>query len=192
LGGTRPANKTWAAWKTAYHAAHKKRADHLRATGGADYLGQANSAHTTTLNPDLLDSIDNALDNLASAATNKKAILEQLIASDSSLATSNSTLVTNLWPSPGVAAEGGAAAMTQTRRGDLTLQATAGLSATVLDVATPATPAPISRKATSPPPCVTTSWAVSSPTRTGRPTGPPEGLGRTYQLNLSLLRPLIY
>jgi hypothetical protein len=61
-----PANKTWAALKTAYLAAHKKRANRLRATGGANYLGQANSAHATTLNPSLLDSIDNALDNLAS------------------------------------------------------------------------------------------------------------------------------
>ncbi len=87
-----PANKTWAAWKTAYLAAHKKRADRLHATGGADYLGQANSAPTTTLNPGLLDSIDNALNNLASAASNEKAILEQLIASNSSLATSNSNL----------------------------------------------------------------------------------------------------
>jgi hypothetical protein len=87
-----PANKTWAAWKTAYLAAHKKRANCLCATGGADYLGQANSAHTTTLNPSLLDSIDNTLDNLACAASNKKAILEQLIASNSSLATSNSNL----------------------------------------------------------------------------------------------------
>jgi hypothetical protein len=88
-----PANKTWAAWKTAYLAAHKKRANCLRATGGADYLGQANSAHATTLNPGLLDSIDNALNNLTSAATNKKAILlEQLIASNSSLATSSFTL----------------------------------------------------------------------------------------------------
>ncbi len=86
------ANKTWAAWKAAYLAAHKKRANRLRATGGADYLGQANSAHTTTLNPGILDSINNALDNLASAASNKKAILEQLIASNSSLATSNSNL----------------------------------------------------------------------------------------------------
>jgi hypothetical protein len=87
-----PANKTWTAWKTAYLAAHKKRANRLRANGGADYLGQANSAHTTTLNPGLLDSIDNTLDKLASAASNKKAILEQLMASNSSLATSNSTL----------------------------------------------------------------------------------------------------
>jgi hypothetical protein len=87
-----PTDKTWAAWKTVYLAAHKKRANRLHATGGADYMGRANSAHTTTLNPGLLDSIDNALDNLASAASNKKAILEQLIASNSSLATSNSNL----------------------------------------------------------------------------------------------------
>jgi hypothetical protein len=87
-----PADKTWAAWKTAYLAAHKKRANHLCAIGGADYLGKTNSAHATTLNPSLLDSIDNALDNLASAASNKKAVLEQLITYNSSLATSNSTL----------------------------------------------------------------------------------------------------
>ncbi len=87
-----PANKTWAAWKTAYLAAHKKRANCLCATGGADNLGQAYSAHATTLNPGLLDSIGNALDNLTSTATNKKAVLEQLIASNFSLATSNSTL----------------------------------------------------------------------------------------------------
>ncbi len=87
-----PANKTWAAWKTAYLAAHKKRANCLRATGGADYLGRANSTHTTTLNPGLLDSIDKALDNLASAASNEKSILLKLIASNSSLATFNSTL----------------------------------------------------------------------------------------------------
>jgi hypothetical protein len=87
-----PADKTWAAWKTAYLAAHKKRANRLRATGGANYLGQANSAHTTTLNSGLLDSIDNTLNNLASAASNKKAILEQLITSNSLFATSNSNL----------------------------------------------------------------------------------------------------
>ncbi len=87
-----PTNKIWAAWKTAYLAAHKKRANCLRTTGGADNLGRANSAHANKVNPGLLDSIDNALDNLASAATNKKAILEQLIASNSSLATSNLTL----------------------------------------------------------------------------------------------------
>jgi hypothetical protein len=89
-----PVDKTWAACKTAYLAAHKKRAKHICATGEADYLGQANSAHATTLNPSLLNSVDNALDNLPSAASNEKAVLEQLITSNSSLATSNST-VTN-------------------------------------------------------------------------------------------------
>jgi hypothetical protein len=44
-----PADMTWAARKTAYLAAHKKRDNCLRAAGGADYQGQANSAHTTTL-----------------------------------------------------------------------------------------------------------------------------------------------
>jgi hypothetical protein len=87
-----PVNKTWAAWKTAYLAAHKRRANCLRTTRGADYLSRANSAHSTTPSPGLLDSIDNALNNLASAASNKKAILEQLIASNSSLPTSNSNL----------------------------------------------------------------------------------------------------
>jgi hypothetical protein len=87
-----PANKTWAAWKTAYLAAHKKRANRLHATGGADYLSRANSAHSTTLNPGLLDFVNNALNNLASAASKEKAILEQLIASNSSLATSNSNI----------------------------------------------------------------------------------------------------
>jgi hypothetical protein len=193
-----PADKTWAAWKTAYLAAHKKRANHLRATGGANYLGRANSAHATTHNPGLLDSIDNIFNNLASAATNKMAILEQLIASNSSLTTSNSTLkirvkpsVTNSRPSPGAAAGGQVAAMTPTRGGDLTLRATANLTATMLDMATPATPAPTARKVTSPLPCATKSWVAPLPTRTGRPTGPPEAPGRMYQQNLSLLRPLI-
>jgi hypothetical protein len=91
-----PANKTGAAWKTAYLAAQKKRANCLLATGGPDYLGQANSAHITTLNPGLHNSINNALDNLASATSNKNAILKQLIASNSSCATSNSTLTNQI------------------------------------------------------------------------------------------------
>ncbi len=36
-----PADKTWTAWKTAYLAAQKKRANPLHAIRGADYLGQA-------------------------------------------------------------------------------------------------------------------------------------------------------
>jgi hypothetical protein len=178
---------------TAYLAAHKKRANRFHATGGADYLGQANSANTTTLNPGLLNSIDNALDNLTSAAFNEKAFLEQLIASNSSLAASNFTLTNHAKTlHEGAVGEGGVAAMTPTRGGDLTLQATAGLTATTSDMATPATPAPTPRKVTSPPPHATTSWAALPPTRTGCPTGPSEALGQKYKQNLSLLRPLIF
>jgi hypothetical protein len=194
-----PNDKTWADWKTAYIAAHKKRANRLRATRGADNLGCANLAHATTLNPGLLDSINNALDNLASAATNKKAILKQLIASNSSLATSNSTLANQVktlrdqlaTKSRGGSGRGGGS-NNPTGGRDLTLQATAGPMDTVLNMGTPATPAPTPRKATSPPPRATTSWAVPLPTRNGRPTGPPEASDWTYQQNLSLLRPLIY
>jgi hypothetical protein len=193
-----PANKTWAAWKTAYPAAHKKRVNRLCATGGADYLGQAKSAHTTTLNPGLFNSIYNALDNLASAASNKKAI-EQLIASNSSLATSNSTLTNQVKTLHdqlaakfrGGGGRGGGSNDPNKRRGpDPTGYCWShGYS---LDMATPATPAPTPRKATSPPPCTTTSWAAPLLTRTGCPTGPPEALGRTNKQNLSLLRPLIF
>jgi hypothetical protein len=87
-----PPDKAWAAWKTSNLAAHKKRANRLCATGGADNLGRANSAHANNHNPDFLESIFNAMDSLASTATNEKAVLEKLIAINSSLAISNSTL----------------------------------------------------------------------------------------------------
>ncbi len=183
-----PPNKTWAAWKTAYLAAHKRRANRLRATGGADYLDCANSAHYTTLNPGLLNSIDNALGNLASGASNEKAILEQLIASNFSFATSNSNLTREVKtlrdqltakPRSGICRVAGS--NDPNRGGDLTLMATAGPMATALDMDTKATPAPTPRKVTSPPPHATTSWAALLPTRTGCPTGAPEAPGRTYK-----------
>ncbi len=68
------------------------RANRLRATGGADNLGHANQATIGVVDScasgfyfpaaqanqatSFLDSINNALDNLASAATNDKAVLE--------------------------------------------------------------------------------------------------------------------
>ncbi len=170
-----PADKTWAAWKTAYLAAHKKRANCLHATGGAEYLGQAHSA-----------------------ATNEKAVLEQLITSNSSLDTSKSALtnqVKTLHDQLAAKSRGGSGkgvSSNQPGGSDLTLQATVDPTDTMLDMSTPATPAPTPRKATSPPPHATTSWVVLLPTRTGCPTGPSEAPGRMHQQNLSLLRPLIY
>ncbi len=111
-----PADKTWPAWKAAYLQAHQQRANRLQATGGADNLGRANQAtfgifdsgasgnHCRNNAPgaqanqatNFLGSIDNALDNLASAATNDKAVLEQLVSTNSSLTTSNSHLANQI------------------------------------------------------------------------------------------------
>jgi hypothetical protein len=51
-----PADKIWAARKTAYLAIHKKRVNLLCATEGADNMGRANLAHTNNHNAGLLDS----------------------------------------------------------------------------------------------------------------------------------------
>ena len=76
------------------------RANRLRATGGADNLGRANQATFGGAQDNqatsLLFTIDNALDNLASAATNNKAVLEKLVATNSSLTTSNSHLANQI------------------------------------------------------------------------------------------------
>jgi hypothetical protein len=148
-----PTDKTWAAWKTAYLAAHKKRANRLRATGGLiTWAGPTQPKPTTNNhNTGLLDSINNAMDNLVSAATNKKAIL----------ATSNTTLTNQikvLCDQPRLGAEEGEAAMTPIGRRDLTPPATADPMDTMLVMGRPATPAPIPWKTTSPPPLVPTSW----------------------------------
>jgi hypothetical protein len=76
------------------------RANRLWATGGADNLGRANQATFGGAQDNqatsFLGSIDNALDNLASAATNDKAVLEQLVATNFSLTTSNSHLANQI------------------------------------------------------------------------------------------------
>jgi hypothetical protein len=86
------ADKTWPAWKAAYLEAHKLRANRLCATGGVDNLGRANQATIGVVDSgasgfyfrknapvaqanqatSFLDSINNTLDNLASAATTTK------------------------------------------------------------------------------------------------------------------------
>ncbi len=194
-----PADKTWIAWKTAYLAAHKKRANYLRATGGADYLGHANSAHTTTLNPGLLDSINNTLDNLASAASNKKAILEQLITSNSSLATSNSNLTNQvktlrdqlMAKSRGGGGRGAGSNDPNKRRGPdpvgycWSRGYRVGHGDTGHTCSNP-------KEGHQPTATRNNIMAAPLPTRTGCPTGPPEAPGRTYKQNISLLRPLIF
>ncbi len=111
-----PTDKTWPAWKAAYFEAHKLRANRLHATGGNNNLGRANQANIGVVDSgasgfyysnnapgaqanqatSFLDSIDNALENLASAATNDKAVLEKLVATNSSLTTSNTHLANQI------------------------------------------------------------------------------------------------
>ena len=57
-------------------------------------LTPAPAASTTATS--FLDSINNALDNLASPATNNKAVLEKLVATNSSLTTSNTHLANQI------------------------------------------------------------------------------------------------
>ncbi len=110
------------------------RANCLRATGGADNLGRANQATIGVVDSgasgfyysmnapavqanqatSFLNSIDNALDILTSAATNDKAVLKKLVATNSSLITSNThlanqikTLQTQLSAKKGHGGEGG-------------------------------------------------------------------------------------
>jgi hypothetical protein len=103
-------------WKAAYLEAHKLRANRLRATGGADNLGRANQATISVVDSgtsgfyysnnapsaqanqatSFLDSINNTLDNLASATTNDKAVLEMLVATTASLTTSNTHLANQI------------------------------------------------------------------------------------------------
>ena len=87
-----PADKTWTTWKTAYLGAHKGWVNCLRATGRANNLGHANANQATSF----LDSIDNTLDILASAATNNKAVLKKLVATNASLTTSNTNLANQI------------------------------------------------------------------------------------------------
>jgi hypothetical protein len=83
-------NRTWRAWKVAFHLALLKRQRQLQASGGGGPLGSAHAvipALATTI-----DRLGTALDNLALAAANNTTILQQLMGSNLTL----STLVTML------------------------------------------------------------------------------------------------
>ena len=96
-------DKTWAMWKLAYKQAHAKARFKAQATEGSTKFGVVNSAarqepHLPLDNQLEEDSSDvNTLkgyfDNLAAAATNKKDVLKQLVLNNTTLATSNGSLV---------------------------------------------------------------------------------------------------
>jgi hypothetical protein len=90
------ANKTWAAWKTCYRAAHIARKRQLLASGHS-LQGTANSAtQGDTIPPDAFSRLDGYLDNLASAATTKRTTLNQLVETNALLTTTIATLTASV------------------------------------------------------------------------------------------------
>jgi hypothetical protein len=202
-----PADKTWPAWKAAYLEAHMLRANRLRATGGADNLGRANQATNGVVDSgasdfyysnnapsaqanqatSFLDSIDNALDNLASTATNDKAVLKKLVATNSSLATSNThlanqikTLQTQLSAKEGHGSGGGGGGSrdSNTKKGPNP----AGYCWShgwCVGYGHNTPPASTPRRATRAMPLARTPRVAPLPTRTESPGPPPDAPGRT-------------
>ena len=97
-------DKTWSQWKTAYKWAHAKARVKAQANNGSVKFGAANSAACQeTANPPLDNQLDEdgvgfkALerysDNLAAAAVNKKGVLQKLVLNNTTLYTSNESIV---------------------------------------------------------------------------------------------------
>ena len=82
--GLPSAARTWVAWKTAFRLAHLKRQRQILASGGGEPLVGVHGVLSGTVTP-AIGGIEKALDNLALAATNDTAILQQLTAANLSL-----------------------------------------------------------------------------------------------------------
>ena len=89
--GLPAANRTWTAWNTAFCLAHLKRQRQILASGGGEPLGGANGVLPASL-PPVMGRLESALDNLALAATNDKAVVEQLTAANLALTSTIATL----------------------------------------------------------------------------------------------------
>ncbi len=76
-------SRTWPAWKKAFRLAHLKRQRQILASGGGELLGGAHGV-LPEIAP-TVGSLKQALDNLALAATNNSAVLQQLTAANLAL-----------------------------------------------------------------------------------------------------------
>jgi hypothetical protein len=110
--GKLPLNqKSWAEWKAHYLLAHEARELHIRACGGKEPFNGANAASEIppTANRPVssdrsavppseaaMERLDDYLDNIANAATNEKAVLEELVATNSKQAETISTQAQNI------------------------------------------------------------------------------------------------
>jgi hypothetical protein len=82
---------TWTAWKTAFRLAHVKRQQQILASGGGEPLSGAHGVIPAAA--PAIGHLETALNNLALAATNDTAVLQQLIAANLAL-TATITLLT--------------------------------------------------------------------------------------------------
>ncbi len=87
--GLASSTRTWTAWKTAFRLAHIKCQNQILASGGSQPLS---GAHAVIQALPSIDRLESALDNLALAATNDSAILQQLIAANLALTATVTTL----------------------------------------------------------------------------------------------------
>ena len=83
-------NRTWLAWKTAFRLAHLKRQRQILASGGGEPLGGAHGV-LPAAGP-AIGRLESALDNLALAATNDTAVLQQLTSANLALTATIGTL----------------------------------------------------------------------------------------------------
>jgi hypothetical protein len=73
----------WKAWKTAFRLVHVKRQQQILASGGGEPLGRAHGVIPAAA--PTIERLKTALDNLALAAINDTAVLQQLIAANLAL-----------------------------------------------------------------------------------------------------------
>ena len=82
---------TWSAWKTSFRSTHLKRQCQILASGDGEPLGGMHGVLPTDPLA-TLDRLEIALDNLALAATNNTAVLQQLTTANLALTNSAATL----------------------------------------------------------------------------------------------------
>ena len=97
-------DRTWSKWNTAYKRAHAKARVQAQANDGSVKFGAANSDACQEKPNSFLDNqleedggdlntLKGYFDNLAATAVNKKGFLHQLVSNNTTLSTSNESLV---------------------------------------------------------------------------------------------------
>ena len=97
-------DKTWTQWKSAYKKAHAQARIKAQANDGTTKFGAANYAacqdtpkptvdNQLELEDVIIKALEGYFDNLAAAAVNEKYVLQQLVLNNTTLATSNESLV---------------------------------------------------------------------------------------------------